>query len=78
MVREHDVTLQKQEAEDRLVDAVAGLHKAFGTAVTASVLANTLIHLAENFTKAHGEDPKKQITLEGEGARTIVIQEDKS
>lgn len=61
--------------EDRVVQAISDLYHHEGPAVTIPVLANVLILVAEKYVKDQGEDERKQITLEGEGARTIVIQE---
>lgn len=64
--------------EDRVVQAFADLYHQEGPAVAIPVLANVLILVAEKYVKSKGEDESKQITLEGAGARTIVIQKAKS
>lgn len=64
--------------EDRVVQAIGDLYHSAGPAVAIPVLANVLILVAEKYVKSKGEDESAQITLEGEGARTIVIQKAKS
>lgn len=67
-----------KELEDRVAQAIADLYHSTGPAVTLPVLANVLILVAEKYVKSKGEDESAQITLEGDGARTIIIQEAKS
>lgn len=67
-----------KELEDRVAQAIGDLYHSAGPAVTIPVLANVLILVAEKYVKDQGEDENKQITLEGAGARTIVIQGAKS
>lgn len=64
--------------EDRVVQAIGELYHQEGPAVAIPVLANVLILVAEKYVKSKGEDGSAQITLEGEGARTIIIQKAKS
>ena len=64
--------------EDRVVQAISDLYHQEGPAVAIPVMANALILVAEKYVKSKGEDESAQITLEGEGARTIVIQKAKS